>query len=361
MSKWLIISLLFVNVIALSGQVEVFPGDANANGRVDQYDIPYIGYAYGQVGPSRIMQEEVTLAGVPQDWAASFPSGPNFAHADGNGDGVVGLLDFITWSNQFGMEMPPVTPVSLPEVNPASALSVVWNNGEVVAPLTSNESVSIPLHFSIPEGQPVNGLAFRLRYRPSHFQMAQFDAAGNWLTSDGDGIFLQHTAPGIVDVGMTRFGNNPVDGGGAGGVMNLVIITDMVGLLEAAPDTLISWVVLEQLLVVDNTFTPVAVATDSVAVKLYRPGNTTPVEEAAGQALSFQLFPNPSLGDCQLVTSVPFNWIQVVDPLGRVVLQQEVKDVFDFRLPSGQWPPGIYSVRIRNETGDRGSALLVQR
>ena len=85
MFRGLLCGLLSVLLMPLFGQDEVYPGDANANGIVDQYDIPYIGYAVGETGPARILTEDSQAQTVAQFWAEDFPSGPKFIHADGDG------------------------------------------------------------------------------------------------------------------------------------------------------------------------------------------------------------------------------------------------------------------------------------
>jgi len=90
-------------------QGQVFPGDADRNGQVNHEDILYIGYAYGTVGPARVEPGIETMeAPLALQWAEAFPNGENFAFADANGDGTVGINDMLAVFTNYGFTNKPV-------------------------------------------------------------------------------------------------------------------------------------------------------------------------------------------------------------------------------------------------------------
>lgn len=355
-----------ISLLALAGtwcwaQNTVLPGDANANGRVDQYDLPYLGYAYGHVGPARIALEEVTLTGIPQGWAAEFSDGVNYAHADANGNGAVDIMDFIVWSQNYGTQNSVVTPLNLPPAGPGIAAIPVWNaNVPITVPATGELELLVPLVFDIPNSQAVNGLAYRIRYDTDYIESATFLANNNWLTADGNGITMQRYALGQINIGSTRFGTNPIQGGGLGGTLALVIITDMVDLIETVPDTLTTWLVLEQALVVSGGFEAIPTRSDSLAIKIYRPGLISDVPADIPTEPTLSLYPNPTTGVLWLQTQHPVHFITIVDVLGQVVRHQTTPPAIRHTLPDLALPPGYYVLHAHGDNYQAAAPFIVR-
>jgi hypothetical protein len=343
----------------LYGQSSVFPGDANANGIVDQYDVLSIGYAFGNTGPARIQQEDFSTQGIAQPWPDAFPGGLNFIHADADGNGAVTMFDFVSWNLHYGAINGIVTPLSFPEPSPATSSMVSWNNEQLIAPFTGGQTISIPIDFIFPETQTVNGVAFRLRYETDHFAAAELDMSNNWLVSDGNGLSLQKNLTGSFEVGVTRFGNAPIPGGGTGGTFNLIVIDDMIALLETGPDTITSWLVVEDVLAVDDAFEALPVVVDSFEIKLYRPGNISATFNAVDD-LEAKLFPNPTTGVFQLETALPYKNLFIFNTLGHLVYEENNetgrrRKSFDLQLK-----PGCYFLRVASEAGASCTKLIIE-
>lgn len=358
MFRGLLCGLLFTLLVPVFGQEEVYPGDANANGMVDQYDIPYIGYAIGETGPARILTEDSQAQTVAQFWATDFPSGPNLIHADGDGNGVVNLLDFVVWSDHFGDTEELVVPLEIPDGTDEDT-RIRWNNDEVLVPLTGSEFVTLPVDLVIPETVNVNGLAFRLRYHPGHFAAVSFSAQGSWLTQDGSGMSLQKNTIGQIDVGMTRLGLDPLAGGGTAGTLNLIVIDDMVDLLETAPDTMETVLLLEQVLLLDEGMQAVPVQVDSFRVKLYRRGTISSTEPTQINALGASVFPNPYQGQVQVHAEYDFHQILICDALGRVVNQYQFDSTQRWSGDNLALTSGCYFIHLEGERGVSRLRLLV--
>ncbi|MEL6655795.1 MAG: T9SS type A sorting domain-containing protein [Bacteroidota bacterium] len=350
--KWqLIFALTFVCLAGLSAQDAVFPGDANANGVVDQYDVPYIGFALGSTGPARILTEDQTSSqSIPVLWSNSFPEGPNYIHADADGNGLVDVFDFFVWNNNFGIEHDEVQPLFIPD-DASAASSVVWNNNLSLAPLTALQSVNVPFVFDIPVQQSINGMAYRIRYHPEHFAEVRFRGEDNWLITDGNGISLQENSPGQIDVGVTRLGPSPSNGGGTGGVLELVIIDDMIGLMEMAPDTMSTYIFIEELMLLDGELGKVPVTVDSFEVKLYRPGTISQTLDLQENPLQAKVFPNPFQGQLQVQTAEEFHRLLIIDPLGRIVETYQFSPRRSWKSAELALASGCYFLQLEGENG----------
>lgn len=357
--SYLIVVLCIITNLVFA-QSSVFPGDANANGIVDQYDIPSIGYGVGATGPARLQNDDASVPQtIPQLWNNSFPSGLNLIHADVDGNGAVNLFDFFIWNENYGIVHDVITPVQLSENTPDGQAVFQWNNNQIPLPLTGGASIEVPINVLLNLEQPVNGLAFRLSYRPTHFATAFFSTADNWLKSDGNGISLQNNAPGVINVGMTRLGNNPVSGGGTCGTLSLIIIDDMIDLLETAPDTMSTWLKIEGVQLLDGDLAPVSVSVDSFEIKLYRPGVIATTAEPLNE-LGATLYPNPSTGPCTISAASPFGKITLVDALGRGVYTRTFSPRRSWSLPDLNLAPGYYHLKVESSQGASWLKLLQQ-
>lgn len=341
------------------GQSGVFPGDANANGVVDQYDIPFIGYAFGETGAARIQEEDFAEQAIAEDWENAFPDGLNYIHADADGNGAVTMFDFFSWNLHYGEQNGTITDLELPETGPLTNSSVSWNNEQVISPLTGGQTIAVPLDFIFPPTQNVNGLAFRVRYESEYFAGASLDLNNNWLVADGDGISLQKNWTGSFEVGVTRFGNNPVPGGGSGGTFNLIIIDDMIALLETAPDTVTTWLVIEEVLAVDDNFEAIPIVVDSLEIKLYSPGtvsSTVPLKDET----NIKVFPNPTSSIFTLESSLPYDRLVVLDALGREVYREENDDRLTTKTLDLQLNTGCYFLKVESENSTSCTKLIIE-
>lgn len=357
MIRGLLCCVFTVLIGSVLAQDSVFPGDANYNGVVDQYDILHIGYAVGTTGPARILTEDSQTQSVAVYWTQDFPAGPNMIHADADGNGVVDMFDFFVWSDNYSIEHDEVTPLDIP-IGIVGDARVAWNNDEVLIPVTGGQSVSIPIGFVVPEEIGVNGVAFRLSYHPAHFAAASFDADPNWLTADGDGISLQKNNLGQIDLGMTRLGVNPLPGGGPAGTVNLIVIDDMVDLLETAPDTMSTFLRLEQVLMVNDGLEAIPVYTDSLEIKLYRSGTVSTTETLKENTLGATLFPNPFQGEIRLRAQYSFQRVVLFDPLGREIRRYEFSPRRQWGITDLTLVSGCYYLQLEGEQGISRLRLL---
>lgn len=80
----------------------VWPGDCNYDLIANYLDIFQIGIAYNFSGPVRPTMGLQWMGHPAYDWSNSFVNGPNYKHADSNGDGVVNMADVMGILTNYG-------------------------------------------------------------------------------------------------------------------------------------------------------------------------------------------------------------------------------------------------------------------
>ncbi|MEZ4898199.1 MAG: T9SS type A sorting domain-containing protein [Saprospiraceae bacterium] len=87
-----IINVVDEEAVCDLSQDQVWPGDADGNGRVDMGDVLQLGWTLGETGPAREHQGSQWINAVAPDWESSF-NGVNLKHADTDGDGYITQAD----------------------------------------------------------------------------------------------------------------------------------------------------------------------------------------------------------------------------------------------------------------------------
>ncbi len=142
----------------------VYPGDADANGKVEALDVLYWGMGYGNTGPIRPNGDNSWTAQPCEDWTP-ITNGINGKHQDTNGDGIVDDADLNVIEINFD-SLTPAYVYNAPTNNSDYILSIVptYQSGDsTIYDLMLEHTDSIPIEAS--------GLAFSFEYQnPSQGQ-----------------------------------------------------------------------------------------------------------------------------------------------------------------------------------------------
>ena len=111
LSKRVNTSLIAMFLCSVLG-AQIWPGDANNNGKADQVDMLYVGWSFGNDGPEReIMGTEWADSGIANgEWDFTFPNGTDYSYADCDGNGVIDIEDFEAVVTNFNREHGEVAP-----------------------------------------------------------------------------------------------------------------------------------------------------------------------------------------------------------------------------------------------------------
>jgi len=154
--KLLVVILMIFMSWNISNAQQLWPGDVDNNGIVDNVDLLYIGIAFGEIGPPRIPPSTNWQAYGFTDWGTQFPdTGLDFAYADCDGNGIINELDFdivmMNYSFTHGVVTPTVTTQGVGGINPSMYFDTTFtnqpyiNSGVAILPISLGSMLNIIL------------------------------------------------------------------------------------------------------------------------------------------------------------------------------------------------------------------------
>jgi hypothetical protein len=334
----------------------VWPGDVNNNGTVNEVDLLYLGFAFGESGAARVAgNADWSAQEIAENWDKSFPNGLNFAYADCNGDGQVDEADAMVIQQNFANTHDDVEFIAdeilnaIPEIDPTFSF---LNQDFSVKP-----GEAIDLNISLGSDQlPVEnllGLAFNIKVNPKFVQteLTQFafeDVA--WIQPFGNQntkLTIEDEANGKITVAFTTTDKKSVSGAGLIGTVSIIIVEDIVDLLVKT-DTL--------KVEIDS----ITVVTDSL--KKIPIGKATAILEVEGRSTAtydpilndIKLYPNPTSGWVLLKTNaVSLDKVALVNALGQEIYQKKSNNNLFQSLDFQQIPKGLYWLKLVSKHGIR--------
>jgi hypothetical protein len=357
---------LYTALLLLCGQLlnaQVFPGDANLNGRVDHQDMLSIGYAYGSTGPARIqMGTEFIAMPIDLPWSLSFPNDVNYAHADANGNGQVDITDMLTVVTNYGLihntPVAPDYPMALPNIDPQLQL-IPEQAGQ---PLTAGSALNIAVELAHFNGvkDDINGLAFSIDFNKNYIQSITLSYDEGWLGGPDNAFSFQTIDPqqtDQLDLASTRYGVDGTNPEGPVGVLSLVIEDDLITFMET--DSIEILITTDEIMMVDEQLDLQPVNRDTVRLTIYNPTFLVTSQQEEMRA-AFKCFPNPVLGDqLHLVAEDPLEQVILYTLNGQQVLEQALPAVRQgsLNIPY-EWRGAIYLLRLRTTTGRINEQLI---
>ncbi len=349
MNKWWIVCWMTVCTLIPAAQAQLYPGDANHNGRVDHYDLLYIGYAYGAIGPVRPESEIIFVEQfLPLLWERDFPGGGNFGFADANGNGLVEWGDFLSVYTNYGNTTDTVTELVIPEGVAGVDQPLTLQTTGLAMQVSEGYELDIPLVLGT-EAQPVqdfNGLAFTLVYNDNYISSFSLDFSESWPNTDSALFYFQHAIPGAengLDAALTRFGPDGISGYGEIAKLHIVIEDDLIHLLPADRDSTEVVVELRDIMLVNSNFEMIPVAGGQMTLMVYRPEVIIAVPEVADE-IPFQLYPNPATHSVQLTCELELDKVEIFTAQGQLWKHLAWEGGKTQDLQVEDWPAGCYWV-----------------
>ena len=148
-----------INVFVDTTCADVWPGDANSDGLVDNLDVLELGLHYTQTGAPRASTSNNWQSYFSNNWTGTITNGKNLNHSDCNGDGTINNDDTLAIYNNYGLTH-TFKPAQTNTVNPQ--LSIVPDQTSVVK--GSWGTASIYLGDAITSINNINGIAFTVDF-----------------------------------------------------------------------------------------------------------------------------------------------------------------------------------------------------
>lgn len=205
----------------------IWPGDADGNGTVDQFDLLPIGLAYGSSGPARANAQITWEAHNAQKWQQTLVnSNIDLAFVDADGSGHIDAADTSAiarnWQRVHSDGLPKLVQ---PEIRSGGASLFI--DADTVR---SGVGQWFPLELgtATQTAEGVYGLAFSITYEPNQVKEAEmsFSAESSWLGTLGQDLMAfqrNNPAKGRIDVAITRIDGRNISGYGRIGKVKITI------------------------------------------------------------------------------------------------------------------------------------------
>ncbi len=358
-----LISIVCTSAGIRAQTLNVYPGDANNNGVVNNVDFLYLGLAYNYAGPERDPAPGNNLSFLPlpaTPWQYTFANGANFAHADCNGDGIVNYYyDAFPLYVNYGEARPDsvvadVFPAGLEGIDPAIRFD------ESALPPTINGGQPIELPILLGDAQtPVEdlyGIAFSVFVDPQFVDTDDMEfnfSELSWANPDNDRVSLfKKVSNERIDVAWVRTDHNQRDGYGRIGTADFIIIIDVIDLQQ---DFMMR---IDSVKMIDKFGNQTAVAGDTIMLHFSPDGQVTAAPESPDADI--RISPNPAMRQLQISSPEPIEQVTIVNTLGQPVLRETANDnSLNLLLP--ELPSGIYLLEIRTAGGTVIQKIRIQQ
>jgi hypothetical protein len=327
---------------------DVWPGDANADGAANLYDLLPVGIAFNDNGPVRPAASLAWVAQTCTDWTNAFMSGINHKHADTDGNGVINLDDTLAIFQNYGLTHPL-------RVIPAGVASIA---DLTVTASSDTIGLSSIVNFDISLASPVDslyGLAFRLYFDPALIDLTATSVSfpGSMFGVNGvDMLSLGHSQGlnGFVDVALTRLNQANITGMGAVARVTIVTTDNVSGkiMLNVMPFDVVG-------ITANESNMNFNISGDGVVIDPAFVG----LNETADY--SFSLYPSPAHDNVLLNYSGAgaLSNLLVTDIAGKTVLtidKPSSHEVIDIR----NLEKGIYLFKVNSTNGTLVKKILIQ-
>jgi hypothetical protein len=359
-----IIKLAFLILLGGPLSAQVFPGDANQNGRADHEDVIFVGYAYGSSGPARlVMGTEFTEMPIALPWDAFFPNGTNYAHADANGDGQVSITDMLTIVSNYGLIHNTPLPTAYPPASPVTDPQLRLIPEPIGMPLTAGVAIDIAIQLDYPNTPPanINGLAFTIDFDKNYIQSISLSYDEDWLEGPGSSFRFQTIDPqqtSELDLASTRYGSNGTEPSSSVGMLSLVIEDDLITFMEE--DSIEISLITNKIMLVDDALQLQPVNQDTLKLIVYHPSFLLTATRSTSPE-SFRCFPNPVQGrELTLLSGEAISAVRLYDINGRQVFRQNLAESREaiISIPHSL-PLGLYLLQADESGGQIYEQLLM--
>lgn len=363
----LLLGLTLCLVWQVDNFAQVFPGDADNNGRVENFDVLYTGYAYGEIGPARLgAPTQDTESFISVLWEAMFPTGQNFVYADANGNGAVDFVDLLTISTNYGVEHSTVTTTTFQEGIAGLDPAVEFDRTSIPTIITENSTLEIPLLLGSLE-QPIvdiNGVAFSITYDDELIADLKLTIDPLWLGGDGQVFLLQSpqednpSGERQLDMALTRLGNTPVTSFGRIGTLSIIIEDDLIELLPDNVDRLPIAISVVGVGIIDGEFNQVPVVRDSLHLNVMHPAAISDVIDKARE-VQVQVFPNPAREQIEITSSINLEGISIYNLSGQTLFSTPLDSIKKLKLPIDFLPTGPVLLKLITPVGPKFRKLII--
>jgi hypothetical protein len=341
-------------LVGVSCLDSVWAGDANFDKLVDNRDALAIALNMGATGTARANASNIWQAQMSRDWTAMLIGNANVnaKHADCDGDGAVTYVDTLAIVQNYGSAHPKQFHV--PANKTTGAPDLTFDHSGIK--MEAGQTVTVPIILGS-AGVPM----FNVAGIAAHIMIdgvtpaagTQISYGSSWLgTSSNTLRFAKTINDAQIDWAYARTDKQNITGGGAIALLTFTIPAgsegqlmrlyfDDVMIVDSNGTEIIDYIAL------DDTFTVAAPQSTSVRVTV-------------SQNFGVKLLPNPSVGACNALVTLPVSGtynLEIRDLSGKLIWQTSGEGKAgqqSIALPVEKVNSGVYLINLQ-QAGQRAA------
>jgi hypothetical protein len=331
----------------------VWPGDANYDGVVDNFDMLPIGQGYGTVGFERPHYGWHWINFVCLDWSDTLPDGTNYKHIDCDGNGTINANDTLAIIQNYNLTHPRsggVKPhrANTPELAITLSADTLADGQTVVA--------SLSLGSNAQAANNVYGIAFTFNYDANVVDTTQVGFVVNdnsWLCNNANdhiSINKKFVQAGKIAVGITRLDKATRSGSGEIATAILKITTGNINGKDLSYYQLNTYI--SDVRAVDSAgnIMDINEGFDSAAVAF----TPTGIREVSVEQNKVLLYPNPASNSIRLMlqNGAMEGW-EIVSVEGKVMAAEtfQVSETKTHHADVSRLAKGVYFLKVNTKAG----------
>lgn len=323
-----------VAVTVNSNCQDVWPGDANSDGTVDNIDVLEVGLHFNQTGPARTLISNTWHSYFANNWTNATSNGKNLSHSDCNGDGIINSGDTLAIYSNYGLihafKQAQETPTNpqlriIPDqlfVNKGTWGTASVFLGEASSPVSN-----------------INGLAFTLNFDQSLLDVNSFyiEYPLSFLNTGNQNLKFQKcdSANGRLYTATTHTNNTNISGYGKIAIVHYKIKSTL-----ATDELFCIGITQTQQSNAAGVLTPLSAGTAIVAAI----GASVGMDELSNGNI-VGMYPNPANSTVTIQSNTKLEKVELLSITGQIMLSEKGSGTH-YQLDLANIANGVYMVHI---------------
>jgi len=354
----LILLFAFVSTF-IEVDAQIWPGDIDNNGRTENVDLLYMGYAFGETGFQRAtISSNWTAQPAGPLWGITFPgTSMDIMYADCNGDGVVDGTDIDAITANYAATHQVIVPAPLIQGSPGvdATVEVKRNTTD-----TLSEGAIEFFEFHLGPGHYTNfyGVSFTATFDTAYVDsVLQVFPASGWITNNDKDIVASvsdkyiDTNPangkhGRIDVAYARTDGTPIMGSGLMGIFAIIMEDNINGKMGGGVIDFEFEVIDVRMIDHQLNFLPTVPSVSEFYIL------STNVSDPVLEDNTLSVFPNPASQFMYVESEVnKINGFELFNLQGQLIQQATYDNdsIIKFEFEDGL--TGVYMLKIHTQNG----------
>ncbi len=362
MNRILFTAFIWIILMAPPATAQVFPGDVNNDGIVNNVDLLFLGQVFFQTGPTRspVDQGISFTEKVLVPWGSTFPNTTiDIGFADCDGSGFIDHTDLEAIEINYNLSHGTPTPTTVDPGQFGVDPLLYFDSTSLPGPIPEQLIALIPINLgtaTLPVAS-YTGISFTINYDPNVFADVIISEIGApWASVFGLFIADVDKSAGTIEVASSLGPQSPlIDNFGPmlGGLF--IIEEDVVGIM--GPDVP-SNVYLSNILMMDGGLNPKSIVEDTVTI-IITDYEITSTNDRVDSSL--EVYPNPA-EDIVFIKDLnrPILSWEIYDVAGHLLRQSAAINVNSCSIDTHDFSNGLYVLQVKTREGMVQKKIIIQ-